>query len=42
MDDINKLDNLLDRDIASSAIDLPPPGTKRWVPRRKAVIVNAE
>ena len=21
--------------------DLPPPDTKRWVPRRKAVIVNA-
>ena len=41
MDDNNKLDNLLDREIAPSAIDLPPPGTKRWVPRRKAVIVNA-
>jgi hypothetical protein len=23
------------------AADLPPPDTKRWVPRRKAVIVNA-
>ena len=22
-------------------IDLPPPGTKRWVARRKAVVVNA-
>jgi hypothetical protein len=22
-------------------VDLPPPETKRWVPRRKAVIVNA-
>ena len=41
MDDNNKLDNLLDREIASSAIDLPPLGTKRWVPRRRAVIVNA-
>ena len=23
------------------SVDLPPPETKRWVPRRKAVIVNA-
>ena len=28
-------------EIASSAIELPPPDTKRWVTRRKAVIVNA-
>jgi hypothetical protein len=41
MDDNRELYNLLDREIASSAIDLPPSGTKRWVPRRKAVIVNA-
>jgi Protein of unknown function (DUF1153) len=41
MDDNISLYNLLDREIASSAIDLPPPDTKRWVTRRKAVIVNA-
>jgi Protein of unknown function (DUF1153) len=41
MDDNNRVYNLLDREIASSAIDLPPPDTKRWVTRRKAVIVNA-
>jgi hypothetical protein len=41
MGDNVKLYNLLDREIASSAIDLPPPDTKRWVTRRKAVIVNA-
>ena len=41
MDNNIKLHNLLDREIASSAIDLPPPDTKRWVTRRKAVIVNA-
>jgi Protein of unknown function (DUF1153) len=28
-------------EIASSAIELPPPDTKRWVSRRKAVIVKA-
>ena len=27
--------------IDTIAVDLPPPDTKRWVPRRKAVIVNA-
>jgi hypothetical protein len=27
--------------INTIAVDLPPPDTKRWVPRRKAVIVNA-
>jgi hypothetical protein len=41
MDNNMKLYNLLDREIASSAIDLPSPDTKRWVTRRKAVIVNA-
>ena len=41
MDNNRKLYNLLDREIASSAIDLPPPDTKRWVTRRKAAIVNA-
>jgi transposase-like protein len=25
----------------SIAVDLPPPETKRWIPRRKAAIVNA-
>jgi hypothetical protein len=25
----------------AAAIDLPPPNTKRWVARRKAVVVNA-
>jgi hypothetical protein len=25
----------------AAAVDLPPPDTKRWVARRKAVIVNA-
>src|SRR6185436_13195342 len=41
MDNNIKLHSLLDRGIASSAIDLPPPDTKRWVTRRKAAIVNA-
>src|ERR1700749_699917 len=27
--------------IAPTAMDLPPPDTKRWVDRRKAVVVNA-
>jgi transposase-like protein len=27
--------------IEGIAVDLPPPGTKRWVPRRKAAIVDA-
>lgn len=26
---------------SANAIDLPPPDTKRWVARRKAIIVNA-
>ena len=42
MDDNRQLYNLAEGGIALSAIDLPPSGTKRWVPRRKAVIVNAE
>jgi two-component system cell cycle response regulator CtrA len=29
------------RQIEGIAVDLPPPETKRWVPRRKAAIVNA-
>src|SRR6478672_6997431 len=41
MNDNIKLYNLLGGEIASSAIELPPPDTKRWVTRRKAVIVNA-
>ena len=36
-----KLYSLLESEIAPSPIDLPPPDTKRWVTRRKAVIVNA-
>lgn len=27
--------------ISATVIDLPPPDTKRWVARRKAVVVNA-
>ena len=26
---------------SATAVDLPPPDTKRWVARRKAVVVNA-
>jgi hypothetical protein len=29
------------RQVDAMPVDLPPPNTKRWVPRRKAVIVNA-
>jgi transposase-like protein len=29
------------RQIEGISVDLPRPGTKRWVPRRKAAIVNA-
>jgi hypothetical protein len=29
------------RQVNAMPLDLPPPDTKRWVPRRKAVIVNA-
>ena len=36
-----KLYNPLERGTPSSTTDLPPPDTKRWVTRRKAVIVNA-
>ena len=32
---------LIKSEIPSGAIDLPPPNTKRWVTRRKAVVVNA-
>jgi Protein of unknown function (DUF1153) len=41
MDDNVRLYNLLGSGILPRAIDLPPPDTKRWVARRKAVIVNA-
>ena len=41
MDENIKLYRSLGGEIASSAIELPPPDTKRWVTRRKAVIVNA-
>jgi len=36
-----KLYNLLEGETPSSTTDLPPPDTKRWVTRRKAVLVNA-
>ncbi len=45
MDDNVKVRNLLDSEIftctSATALDLPPPDTKRWVARRKAVVVNA-
>jgi hypothetical protein len=45
MDDNVGLYELLDSEIltrtSAVAIDLPPPDTKRWVARRKAVVVNA-
>jgi Protein of unknown function (DUF1153) len=41
MDKNIELYRSLGGEIASSAIELPPPDTKRWVTRRKAVIVNA-
>ena len=41
MDENVELYRSLGGEIASSAIELPPPDTKRWVTRRKAVIVNA-
>ena len=41
MNDNIKLYNSLEGETPSSTTDLPPPDTKRWVPRRKAVIVNA-
>jgi Protein of unknown function (DUF1153) len=33
--------DLIQNQIPSDAIDLPPPNTQRWVARRKAVVVNA-
>ena len=41
MNDNMKLYNSLDGETSSSTTDLPPPDTKRWVTRRKAVLVNA-
>jgi Protein of unknown function (DUF1153) len=41
MDGNIKLHRSLGGEIASGAMELPPPDTKRWVTRRKAVIVNA-
>jgi len=45
MDDNVGLYDLLDSEIAArtgaTPMDLPPPDTKRWVARRKAVVVNA-
>ena len=45
MDDNVKLYDLLESEIlartSGTTMDLPPPDTKRWVARRKAVVVNA-
>ena len=45
MDDNVRLYELLEGEILSrngaTVSDLPPPDTKRWVARRKAVVVNA-
>jgi Protein of unknown function (DUF1153) len=45
MDDNVELCHLLHSEISprtgATGIDLPPPDTKRWVARRKAVVVNA-
>src|ERR1700726_4931403 len=41
MNDNIRLYNLLEGETPSSTTDLPPPDTKRWVTRRKAVLVNA-
>jgi hypothetical protein len=45
MDDNARLYELLGTEIlprtSANAVDLPPPDTKRWVARRKAVVVNA-
>src|ERR1700726_1572605 len=41
MDDNIKLHNSLGGETPSSTTDLPHPDTKRWVTRRKAVLVNA-
>ena len=35
------LDNQILMRSSSAVMDLPPPDTKRWVARRKAVVVNA-
>ena len=45
MDDNVTMYELLANEIlartSATAMDLPPPDTKRWVARRKAVVVNA-
>ena len=41
MDDNVVLCNLAGAEIPSDPIDLPPPDTKRWVTRRKAMIIKA-
>ena len=41
MNDNIKLYNSLEGETPSSTTDLPPPDTKRWVTRRKAVLVSA-
>ncbi|MGC2202817.1 MAG: DUF1153 domain-containing protein [Stellaceae bacterium] len=45
MDDNDQLYDLSGDEVlpctSAIAIDLPPPDTKRWVARRKAVVVNA-
>jgi len=45
MDDNLRMYNVFGGEIlpcaSATAMDLPPPDTKRWVARRKAVIVNA-
>jgi len=41
MNDNIKLYNFPGNETPPSTIDLPPPDTKRWVTRRKAVLVNA-
>jgi hypothetical protein len=41
MNDNIKLYDSLGSETPSRIIDLPPPDTKRWVARRKAVLVNA-
>ena len=40
-DNIKLYYNSLEGETPSSTTDLPPPDTKRWMTRRKAVIVNA-
>ncbi len=45
MDDNVRMYELLGEELiacaGATAMDLPPPDTKRWVARRKAVVVNA-